>query len=54
MLPAEGNTDDRDAKQQAENQMCQRDPDAAAKDPDNIEDGREAAAGDAGRPVLNL
>lgn len=46
MLPAKGNADNGNAKQQSEEQMSQCDPDATAKDPDDIEEGGYAA----GRP----
>lgn len=43
MLPAKGNADNGDTKQQPEEKMSKGDPDAAAKDPNDIEEGGDAA-----------
>ncbi len=42
MLPAPGNADNGDSKQQTENQVRERYPYTADKDPDNVEDRGQA------------
>ena len=54
MLATKRNTDNGNTKQQAENQVRKRYPDAAAKDPDNIKDSRKTAAGNTGWAVFNF
>ena len=42
MLPSEGNTDNRDAKQQTKGKMGQTNPESTYKYPDNIHQQRQA------------
>lgn len=44
MLAGKRNADDGDKKQQAENNMADGDPQAAANDPENIQQQRQTAA----------
>lgn len=45
MLFCKRQTDNRDRKQNTENQMRQRDPYSAQKDPDNVKNSRKATRG---------
>lgn len=49
MLPTERNTNDRNAEQEAEKQMRERNPDAAKDDPQDVHQGVKATR--AGRTV---